>query len=398
MSNFLSDFYKKTIQERMQILQFLYPQLNGAYKEGIDLKTADLMVENCVGKISLPVGLGLNFLINSKEYIVPLSTEEPSIIAAASSAAKFIKENGGFKSSCTAPIMKGQIQVLDINLSSTNEIINKHKEFLIKKANVLYCPRMVSRGGGVVDIKFLTINDTSGVVEVFVNVGEAMGANIINTICEGLAYEVQTLIKCRIGLKILSNYCTERRSFAKFKVPIQNLKYKNFSGKEVAKGIIESFEFAKLNIDRACTHNKGILNGIHAVGTATGQDTRALEAAAHVWASKTGRYMPLNEYSIENEFLIGKIDIPMAVGVTGGAFKSNPAYQASNYILGNPSSAELSQIMACVGLACNFSAIRAMITEGIQKGHMSLHAKNIAIAAGVPSELVPEVVEYMKHR
>jgi degradative hydroxymethylglutaryl-CoA reductase len=206
MQRYLSDFHKKTIQERMQILQLLYPQMNGSYNEGMDLKTADLMIENCIGKMSLPVGLGLNFLINSKEYIIPMSTEEPSIVAAASAAAKFIKEHGGFKASCTAPLMLGQIQVLDIDCLTFNENLQEQKLFLIKQANTLYCQRMVARGGGVTDITFQSLSSTSGVVEIKVNVGEAMGANIVNTICEGLAGDFVKMFPCRIGLKILSNF------------------------------------------------------------------------------------------------------------------------------------------------------------------------------------------------
>ena len=399
MLNHFSNFHKKTIQERMQILKLLYPEINGAYTEGIDLKNADLMIENCIGKISLPVGLGLNFLINSKEYVIPMATEEPSIIAAASSGAKFIKENGGgFTASSTAPIMLGQIQVIDINPEKASHLILANKQFLIKEANTLHCPRMVSRGGGVIEVDFVGLNSTSGIVEISVNVCEAMGANIVNSICEGLAPEIQRILNCRTGLKILSNYCTERRTSASFKVPISKLGYRNISGEDIARGFMESYEFARLSIYRACTHNKGILNGIQAVAIATGQDTRALEAAAHTWASKSGKYQPLNSYLIKDGYLHASIEMPIAVGTMGGALKSNPAYQAAAYMLGNPSSSELSEILSCIGLACNFSAIRAMISEGIQKGHMGLHGKNIAIAVGVPGELVTEVVDYMKQR
>ncbi|OMJ96373.1 hypothetical protein SteCoe_129 [Stentor coeruleus] len=398
MQRYLSDFHKKTIQERMQILQLLYPQINGSYTEGMDLKTADLMIENCIGKMNLPVGLGLNFLVNSKEYIVPMSTEEPSIIAAASAAAKFIKEHGGFTSSCTAPIMLGQIHILDIDPISFNQGIQEQKHFLIKQANTLYCPRMVSRGGGITDIKFQKLSQNTGVVDITVNVGEAMGANIVNTICEGLAQDIIAIFPCRVGLKILSNFCTERRVKTEFKIPIEKLKYKGVSGENIAKGFIESYDFARKSVYRACTHNKGILNGMQAVGVATGQDTRAIEAAAHTWASKSGTYQPLNEYKLEDSYLVGSMEIPMAVGTKGGALRTNPSYASSAYILGHPSSSELSMLIASIGLACNFAAIRAMVSEGIQKGHMGLHAKNIAIAAGVPNEIVQEVVEYMKQR
>lgn len=382
----------------MEVLKSLHPELNGSYTEGLDLKTADLMIENCVGKISLPVGLGLHFLINSKEYMIPMSTEEPSVIAAASAAAKIIKKFGGFRAWSTAPIMTGQIQILDIDPKVFHGLILEHEKDLIKRANTKYCPRMVERGGGVLAIKFFELNQKSGVVEIDVNVGEAMGANIVNSICEGLANEIITLTECRIGLKILSNYCPERRSISEFRIPVKELGYKGVPGEEIAKRFLESLQFAQLSVNRACTHNKGILNGIIAVSLATGQDTRAIEAAAHSWASHSGRYQPLNSYTIENGYLVGKIELPIAIGTKGGALRTNSAYQGSLYLLGNPSSSELGQIIASVGLSSNFAAIRAMVSEGIQKGHMGLHAKNIALAAGVPNSIVSEVVEYMKQR
>lgn len=397
-SHYLQDFHKMTIQERIEVLRSLHPELNGSYTEGLDIKTADLMIENCVGKISLPVGLGLYFQVNSKEYIVPMSTEEPSVVAAASAAAKLIKKSGGFKTHSTAPIMTGQIQVLDIDQVAFTSLIQSNANTLIKKANTLYCPRMVERGGGVISIKYFQLTESSGVVEIEVNVGEAMGANIVNSICEGLSVDIQNLSQCRLGLRILSNYCGERRAVSEFKIAFKDLTYKGIPGEELAKRFIESYEFAMLSVNRACTHNKGILNGIIAVCLATGQDTRAIEAAAHSWASRSGRYQPLNSYSIENQHLVGKIEFPIAIGTKGGALRTNPSYQGSLYLLGNPSSSELGQIIASVGLASNFAAIRAMVSEGISKGHMALHAKNIALAAGVPSAIVSEVVEYMKKR
>lgn len=398
MLNKYAGFFRKSLEKRIEVVKSLYPGVNGAYTDPIDLKSADNMVENCIGGIFLPLGLGLNFLINSKDYAIPLSTEEPSIIAAASAAAKLIKNNGGFTSSFTAPILQGQIQVLNIDHTAFNSEFNNYKPFLIEKANTVYCPRMHNRGGGVTKLKFEKLTDESGYIDVYVNVGEAMGANIVNHVCEKLGEDIENIFRCRVGLKILTNYCSERRVKAFFKIPIEKLDYKGIGGERIARGFMESYEFASASIHRATTHNKGIMNGIHAAGIATGQDTRSLEAAAHSWASKDGRYKPLNSYRVDSGFLIGEIDIPIAVGTTGGPLKSNPAYRASLSILGNPSSAELSQILVCVGLACNFSAIRAMITEGISRGHMQLHAKNIATAAGVPSHLVGKAVDFMKKR
>ncbi|CAG9327007.1 unnamed protein product [Blepharisma stoltei] len=396
----MSGFHKKTIQERQEIIRALFPQVNGSISDGgLDLKTADLMIENCIGRLSLPLGLGLYFQVNNKNYIVPMCTEEPSIVAAATSAAKLIKQHGGFKSSSTAPIMTGQIQLLDIEPTDAKTIIESHKEKLIKKANQEYCPRMVIRGGGVIDIAFIQLSAVMGIVEISVNVCDAMGANIVNSLCENLAKDVLALIpNCRTGLRILSNYCTQRRVITEFRIPIEDMAYKSLPGLDVSKRMIEALEFARLSVYRACTHNKGILNGIDAVGLATGQDTRGIEAAAHAWCCRNGNYQPLTEFWTEGNFFYGRLEIPIAVGTQGGALKSNSLYQTTQYILGFPSALELAQVMASVGLACNFSSLRAMVTEGIQRGHMGLHAKNIAIAAGVPSELVDEVVEYMKQR
>ena len=387
-----------TIQERMELLGSIHPEINGSYTHGLDIKTADLMIENCVGKIAIPVGLGLNFMVNKKEYIVPMSTEEPSVIAAASAAAKLIKKCGGFKAYSTDPIMIGQIQVLDIDSKVFHGLVLEHEKELTAKANTKYCPRMVKRGGGVLSLQFTEMNPRAGVVEINVNVGEAMGANIVNGICEGLASDLQLLSECRIGLRILSNYCPDRKAVSEFRIPLKDLTYKSIPGSDIAKRFIESYEFAKFSVNRACTHNKGILNGVVAVCLATGQDTRAVESAAHSWASHSGRYQPLNSYKIEAGHLIGRIELPIAIGTAGGALKTNPGYQGSMSLLGNPSSTELAQLVASVGLASNFAAIRAMVSEGISKGHMALHAKNIALSAGVPNSIVSEVVEYMKQR
>ena len=387
-----------TIQQRIKLLASIHPEINGSYVHDLDLKTADLMIENCVGKIAIPVGLGLNFKVNNKEYIVPMSTEEPSVIAAASAAAKLIKKYGGFKAYSTDPIMIGQIQVLDIDSTVFERLILEHEKELIAKANTKYCPRMVKRGGGVLSLRFSEMNSRAGVVEINVNVGEAMGANIVNSICEGLATDLQLLSECRIGLRILSNYCPDRRAISEFQIPLKELTYKSIPGAEIAKRFIESYEFAKFSVNRACTHNKGILNGVISVCLATGQDTRAVESAAHSWASHSGKYQPLNSYKIESDHLIGRIELPIAIGTAGGALKTNPGYLGSMSLLGNPSSNDLGQLIASVGLASNFAAIRAMVSEGISKGHMGLHAKNIALSAGVPNSIVSEVVEYMKQR
>jgi hydroxymethylglutaryl-CoA synthase len=397
----LSGFHRKTQLERAQVLKALFPDLDDTLSSGgLDTRTADLMIENCIGLLTLPVGLGLHLTVNNKLHIVPMCVEEPSIIAAACSACKLITESGGFTALSTHPIMRGQIQLTEVDASLATYKILQKKKYLIEKANSEYCHRMAARGGGVENLDCKVLAPDIAVVEVFVNVCDAMGANLINSLCERMTQDVlQIAGQGSAGLRILSNYCTERRVMSQFKVHIKKLATKGIDGLTMAKKIIEAYKFADLDVYRAVTHNKGIMNGIDAIALATGQDFRAIEAAAHAWASRSGAYKPLTSYWLEgSKFLCARIELPLSIGVHGGVLKTNKVYQGNLYLLGNPSSKELAQVMASVGLSCNFAAIRAMVSEGIQKGHMGLHARNIAISAGVPNELVQEVVEYMKQR
>ena len=395
-----SGFHKKTYRERVEILNALYPELNGALQQGgLDFKTANLMTENCIGKLGLPLGLGLHFVVNGRNYIVPMATEEPSIVAAACSSAKLVKEHGGFRASSNPPIMIGQIHILEFQPNSFQQKVQENKSYLIQKANENYCSSMTRRGGGVVDVRPRILSEAHALVEVIVNVCDSMGANVINNICENLSQDILELLpSVRIGMRILTNYCTERKVCSEFTIPLKALQTKGIPGSEVAKRILESYQLACIDVYRACTHNKGIMNGIVAVGVACGQDTRALEAAAHAWASRSGTYSSLTEYFIRDQYFCGKLEMPISVATQGGALRSNSLYQEVQYILGYPTSTELASLMVSVGLANNFAALRALVTEGIQRGHMSLHAKNIALAASVPNELVEEVVEYMKQR
>lgn len=396
-----SGFHRKSLLERSQVLKTIYPELDDALsKGGLDLRTADLMIENCIGLLNLPVGLGLNAKINDQEFVVPMCVEEPSIIAGACSASKLISECGGFHAMSSPPIMRGQIQLTDVDSKTACFKVLQHKKQLIDKANSEYCHRMTSRGGGIENIECRALSSDMAVVELFINVCDAMGANLINSLCERMSRDILNILKQGdLGLRILSNYCTERRVTAQFAIPVSKLTTKGIDGLTIAKKIIDAYRLADLDVYRAVTHNKGIMNGIDAVAVATGQDFRAIEAAAHAWASRSGVYKPITEYWIEKETtLYGRIEMPLAIGVHGGVLKTNQVYQGSLYMMGNPSARKLSEIMVSVGLACNLAAIRAMVSEGIQKGHMSLHARNIAISAGVPNELVSEVVEYMKQR
>jgi hydroxymethylglutaryl-CoA reductase len=447
-------FYKKTLQERRDQLRLVFPQLKP--KKSLPLSVADNMIENCVGKFSVPLGLGVNFLINNKHYVVPMAVEEPSIIAAASGAAKTIAENGGFRAVASNNVMISQIQLLGLRNPYENaKRIVEHKEALISFANTL-CRNMCRRGGGVKDIRlrilpwdsqtylavynpnsenetfshlrkniyqsptfvnFDPMNNNNNnekydhrnnsdymlIVHIYVDVCESMGANLANTIAEGLAPKLADLIDARVGLKTVTNLSSERIARSEFEIPLERLTYKQINGVDVAKQIIEAYAMACEDPYRAVTHNKGIMNGIDAACLALGQDWRAIEAAAHVWATRTGRYLPLSHYRlIRNDsgqtLLQGVLEMPMPVGTKGGVIQSHPTLAYTHGLLGNPTSKQLAEILVSVGLAQNFAALRALTTEGIQRGHMSLHSRNIAIAAGAPPHLVAEVSAYMISR
>eukprot|EP00455_Lapot_gusevi_P033789 TRINITY_DN3704_c0_g1_i9.p1 TRINITY_DN3704_c0_g1~~TRINITY_DN3704_c0_g1_i9.p1 ORF type:complete len:782 (-),score=188.15 TRINITY_DN3704_c0_g1_i9:97-2442(-) len=375
------------------------------------------MVENCIGVASLPMGVAPYFVINGQHYLVPMCVEEPSVIAAASGAAKLIGAAGGFSAHSTRNIMTAQIQLCDIvEPTAAIQLIEDNKSNLIDIANS-FCSSMKQRGGGVVDLYARHVMprrarsiQSQGFVVVYIDVDvcEAMGANIVNTVAEGLASSVEQMTGGRAALRILTNLCTKRRTISSFRIPVEQLKWKGVTGRTVAERILEAYYFADDDPMRASTHNKGIMNGMDAVSVALGQDWRAIESGAHAWAARDGYYAPLTSYSIEesvdgasgdkNAFLVGRIELPLSVGTRGGALQTHPMYQFTHSLLGNPDAATLAQIIASVGLAQNFAAIRALAIEGIQRGHMGLHARNIAVAAGVPHALVSEVAAYMVSR
>lgn len=410
-------FYKKTLEERHAILQKLVPELDfeKITQGGLDTSRAESMVENCIGIISLPVGLGLNFLVNGKKYSVPMALEEPSVIAAASSIAKLVSQHGGFFATYSQnPTMMGQIHIVDTNTDDMLKFFEEQEEQLLNIANT-YCQRMVQRGGGARNVRLRIlkegINDGIVSIDIFVNVCDSMGANLINTVSEGVSAYLHPLIPSgKIIMKILSNLTRDRMVSAEFKIPVKDMAYKGLSGEEICNRVLKAYEIACIDKYRAATHNKGIMNGIDAVAVALGQDWRAIEAGCHAFASISyskkddeynfDEYKPLTFYNIieikDKKFLYGCMKIPMALGVVGGAIQSNPVYSNLFKILGNPNSSELAGIMASVGLANNLAAIRAIVSTGIQQGHMGLHAKNVAIRAGIPDSALAEVVEYMK--
>jgi degradative hydroxymethylglutaryl-CoA reductase len=405
--NIWSGFHKKTIHERQLQLKKIDKDINLEKLKtgGLDLIRADSMIENCIGVISIPVGLGLNFLINGVKYIVPMAVEEPSIIAAVSAAAKLISENSGFIAYSDPPLMIAQIHIIDTDTDQTMKRLRDNKDKIITNANN-HCQSMVQRGGGVTDLSVKKLGDKRVTLELVVNVCESMGANLLNTLAEKTADYIERFIEGRIILKILSNLSVFRKATSEFKINVKNLNYKGIKGEEIAKRICEAYDIAVLDTFRTATHNKGVMNGIDAVAVALGQDWRALEAAAHTYAAinhstfEPEKIKPFTHFQmikIQNEyFLYGKLTMPIAVGVVGGAIQSNENYTNLLKLLGNPSATVLSQILVSVGLAQNLAALRALVSEGIQRGHMSLHAKNIAHAAGVPDYLIPDVVDFMK--
>ncbi len=391
-------FHEKSREERIKKVA----SFSGLSKEdieilkngGISFNEANNMVENAIGTISFPLGIATNFQINGKNYLIPMSIEEPSVIAAASKAAKIAKKQGGFTMKADDSYSIGQIQVVDvkkIKLAMSNVI--RSKKEILKLANSK-SKTLSKMGKGAKQVTCKKVKSDYGtmlIVELLIDVGDAMGANVTNTMCEGVAPLIEKLTEGRVVLRTLSNYSTKRlvRGTAIFDK-------EELGGQETVDNIILAYQFAVNDPYRAVTHNKGIMNGIIAVANATGQDTRAIEAAAHAYASRTGRYSSLTEWKKDKDGnLIGKIELPMSVGIVGGIVNIHPVIKVCTKILGIKSAKELACIIGAVGLAQNLSAIRALASEGIQKGHMKLHAKNIAVSAGVTPDKINEVTKRM---
>ena len=363
------------------------------------VQTADKMIENVVGVLGLPLGLGLNFLINGQEYVVPLSVEEPSIVAGLSAAARIARLSGGFKAASTDPVMIGQVQIVDMKDPAEAMVaLSARRAEILSLADSLH-PKMVARGGGARDIElFRHRAPVDGremvVMHLLVDTRDAMGANLVNTMCEGVATLVESITGGKVFLRILSNLTDRSIVRASFSVPVKNLEGKGYTGEEVRDGIILANDLALVDPYRATTHNKGIMNGVDAVALATGNDWRAIEAAAHAYAARNGRYAALTQwYKNEQGDLIGEIELPLKVGTVGGSLETNSTVRIAHRLLGSPSAVELAQVMGAVGLAQNFAALRALSTEGIQQGHMTLHARSVASTANVPEELFDTVVE-----
>jgi hydroxymethylglutaryl-CoA reductase len=398
-------FYKLSVTERVREVRkqgLLSNQDYQALVSGehtLNIDSADKMIENVIGVMGLPVGLGLNFLINGREYAVPLVVEEPSIVAALSSAAKVARSGGGFEVESTEPVLIGQIQVVDVpHPQRAKTVLLQRKSEIINLANSLH-PNMVARGGGAKDVE-VHIHPSSGqggdmvVVHLLVDTRDAMGANLVNTMCEGVASLVESIAEGKVFLRILSNLTDRAMVRAKVSIPLDALAGKGFDGEQVRDGIILANEFASIDPYRAATHNKGIMNGIDAVALATGNDWRAIEAGAHAWAARGSHYASLTQWTKgEDGSLVGQLEIPLKVGTVGGPLQSNPTVGMNLRLLGVKSARELAEVMGAVGLAQNFSAVRALVTEGIQQGHMTLHARSVVAAAGAPPEIFDTVVD-----
>ncbi len=409
----IAGFYNLLPKERLEKLAEaagLTPEeLEAFWTSNLSPEQADHMVENAVGTFNLPLGIGLNFLVNGRDVLVPMTIEEPSVIAGASFMAKLARTGGGFHAETSAPEMIGQMQVLDVpDLMSASLKLFEHRDELLSEADAVD-PVLKKFGGGARDLEVRIIEDSPIgpflVVHLIYDVRDAMGANAVNTACEKLAPRVEQITGGRVHLKILSNLADRRLARVRCTIPVKELAFESggttlvvaqggdkprpYGGERVRDGIIEAWAFAAADPYRAATHNKGIMNGVDAVVIATGNDWRAIEAGAHAYAARSGKYTSLSTWAKDTDGnLTGELEMPMAVGIVGGATKVHPAAKAALKLMGVKTAAELAEIIVTVGLAQNLAALRALATEGIQRGHMSLHARQVAIAAGATGDMI----------
>ncbi|MDE1817609.1 MAG: hydroxymethylglutaryl-CoA reductase, degradative [Thaumarchaeota archaeon] len=394
----ISKFHEKTRDEKLKVLE----SFSNLSKEdiqilkgegGINFDQANNMVENAIGIMSYPLGIATNFKINGQDYLIPMVIEEPSVIAAASKAAKIARKHGGFTMESDDSYSIGQIQVVNVDVKSgASKIMENSDEIIVLANSKSKTLSKMGKGAKTISCKeVITELGSMLVVEILIDVGDAMGANVTNTMCEAVAPLIEKITGGRVILKILSNYSTKRLVKGSAIFDKEDL-----GGEEIVNNIIWAYEFAANDPYRAVTHNKGIMNGIIAVANSTGQDTRAIEAAAHAYASRHGKYTSLTKWKKNKDGnLVGEIEVPMSVGIVGGIINIHPMIKTCVKILGVKSARELSCIIGAAGLAQNLSAIRALSSEGIQKGHMKLHAQNIATSAGVPQEKMAYVIAQM---
>ncbi|MFX0083061.1 MAG: hydroxymethylglutaryl-CoA reductase, degradative [Candidatus Hodarchaeota archaeon] len=395
----ISGFYKLSFEERQQkiskMINLSEDEVNILKNLGyLTPSQIDTLIENVIGSYQLPFGLAFNFKINNKDYIIPMVIEEPSVVAAASNAARFARKHGGFFSENVKPVMISQIQITQMkDIEYAKNQIFENKDQILKIANE-QDPLLNELGGGALDLEIRELDTRRGkmlIIHLLVNVLDAMGANVVNTMAEAVSPYIEEITEGKIYLRILSNLATHRiaKSKATFDKDL-------LGGSEVVEGILNAYEFALADPYRATTHNKGIMNGIVALTLATGNDTRAIESGAHAFASLSGKYSPLTKFELDsNGNLVGEIKVPLALGIIGGMTKIHPMARLALKILNVKSANELSQVGAALGLAQNVAALKALASEGIQRGHMALHSRNIAKIAGVPDELIERVAKKM---
>ena len=401
----LPGFYKRSLTERAAIVA-QWADLNSQEQSallgigGLNAAQADNMIENAVGVHALPLGIATNFLVNGEDYLVPMAIEEPSVVAAVSNAARLFRAGGGFNTSSDEPIMIGQVQVLDLaDVYVAAGAVMARKAALMDAVNAIG-GSIIKSGGGAVDIQVRPMPHTPVgamlIVHLLYDTRDAMGANAVNTAVEHIAPQIEAITGGRVNLRILSNLTDRRRARADGRIPQSELATDTLSGEAVVRAIVEAAALAEVDPYRAATHNKGVMNGIDAVVIATGNDWRAVEAGAHAYAARSGQYTSLTHWwQDENGDLCGTLEMPLAVGTVGGATRVHPTAQIALKLMNIQSARQLAEIIAAVGLAQNVAALRALATEGIQHGHMQMHARQIAVAAGAPPELVALVVAQM---
>ncbi len=397
----LPGFYKVKVSERRALVaeatgvdaQAIADSLGGG---GLTAETADKFVENVLGTYALPYGVALNVRVNGLDHVVPMVVEEPSVVAAASNAAKMVRAGGGFQADVDPPLMISQVQlthVKDADLARAAIVSATSTILALADRSV---PGLVVRGGGARGLEVRVLGEPADemlVVQILVDCRDAMGANLINTVAEAVADRLAALSRGRVGLRILSNLCDRRCVRVRCLVPPDVLATENMTGSEVIDGIVNASRFAELDPYRAATHNKGIMNGIDAVVIATGNDWRAVEAGAHAFAARSGQYSPLSIWRREGDALRGSLELPLALGTVGGTLRVHPSARLSLALMHVTEASDLAAVTACVGLASNLAAVRALATDGIQRGHMALHARSVALAAGAVDEEVERVAE-----
>jgi hydroxymethylglutaryl-CoA reductase len=397
VSSRLPGFYRLSLVERRRAAEAALGlpagSLDSALEQGgIDAERADKTVENVIGTYAMPFALTLNIEMNGTDFLAPMVVEEPSVVAAASNASKMIREGGGFAASADEPIMISQIQLDRVpDMDAAKRALESHRDELLHLADSAV-PNLLARGGGARALEVRDLGDGWLVVHVLVDCRDAMGANLVNTVAESLAPRVGQLTGGRVGLRILSNLTDHRMVRVVAKVPPRALVAEGFTGEQVRDGIVRASEFASRDPYRAATHNKGIMNGIDPVVIATGNDWRAVEAGAHAYAARGGQYSPLCTWSTDDEgMLVGRMELPLALGIVGGTLRVHDGARFGLDVARVRSAQELAMLAACVGVASNLAALRSLATVGIQKGHMALHARSVAIAAGARGELVERV-------